>query len=232
MLTVVFDRPAEWAPQAWRTLAGVGRQLAGDIRVVVVRIVGAASDTDRSWTAAVDHAALSEADCESALDDFQGAFRWLRRNDLVSIAALTGPVTGPGVHAALACDLRLLADDGSLALTETVRGLVPALTGTGPLVDLIGVARATELCLTGRPVRPAEAERLGLATRVVPSADLPAATADLVAALLAMSRHALAETKALLAGAVGRTQAEQEAAERAALGRRLRDLAGLGEAPL
>jgi enoyl-CoA hydratase/carnithine racemase len=232
VLTVVIDSTVgsvDSIPEALRALARVGRRLTGDVQIVVVRIVGAETKTDRSRTATEDHAVLSEEACEAALNDLQDAFRWLRRNDLVSIAVLFGPVAGPGVHAALACDLRLLAADGSLALTETARGLVPALTGTGPLVDLIGVARATELCLTGRPVDATEAERLGLVTRVVPAADLPTVTADLVAGLLAVPRDAVVETKALLSGAPGRSRSDQEAAERAALARRLRDLAELGE---
>jgi enoyl-CoA hydratase/carnithine racemase len=122
-----------------------------------------------------------------------------------------------------------LADDAVLAATETAAGSVPALTGTRPLVDLVGVARATELCLTGRKVDAAEAAALGLASRVVPAADLDASVAELAETLLAVPRDALVETKALLAGAPGRSRAEQEAAERAALGRRLRDLAGYGE---
>ena len=232
VLTVVVDGTvgsADSTPEALRALARVGRSLTGDVQIVVIRIVGAESETDGIRKVTEDHATLADEACEAALNDLQDAVRWLRRNDLVSIAVLLGPVSGPGVQAALACDLRLLAADGSLALTETVRGLVPALTGTGPLVDLIGVARATELCLTGRPVDAAEAERLGLVTRVVPAVDLPAVTAELVAGLLAVPRDAVVETKALLTGAPGRSRSDQEAAERAALARRLRDLADVGE---
>ena len=89
----------------------------------------------------------------------------------------------------------------------------------------VGYPRALELCLTARRVEAAEAYRLGLATLVVPRADLDAAVADLVAALLTPPAEAVTETKALLLGAAGRTRDEQEAAERAAQLRRLRALA-------
>lgn len=219
----------EGAAEPWEALADIGRGLAGDIRLVIVRLQRDTPMTQSNWIATQDYGRLSEADCDAVLYRFQNAFRWLRRNDLVSVAAVSGPVTGPDLHLALACDLRILADDAVLAATETAAGSVPALTGTRPLVDLVGVARATELCLTGRKVDAAEAAALGLASRVVPAADLDASVAELAETLLAVPRDALVETKALLAGAPGRSRAEQEAAERAALGRRLRDLAGYGE---
>jgi enoyl-CoA hydratase/carnithine racemase len=118
-----------------------------------------------------------------------------------------------------------------LALPEPTLGLVPDLGGTAPLVDAVGYARALEICLTGRRVGAEEALRLGLATVVVPLDELAAATDDLVAALLAAPRDAVVETKALLLGAAERRRSrdEQEAAERAAQVRRLRDLhAALG----
>jgi enoyl-CoA hydratase/carnithine racemase len=76
-------------------------------------------------------------------------------------------------------------------------------------------------------VGAAEADRIGLATLVVPAEQLDASVDDLAAALVAGPRAAAVETKALLAGAGGRGQAEQEAAERAAQLRRIRDLAGI-----
>jgi enoyl-CoA hydratase/carnithine racemase len=96
-------------------------------------------------------------------------------------------------------------------------------------VDLVGYARALELCATGRRIGAQEAAAVGLANLVVPRAELDAATGDLCAAVLASPRAAVTEIKALLAGAAGRPYAEQEAAERAAQVRRLADLAGLGE---
>lgn len=114
-------------------------------------------------------------------------------------------------------------------MRETSLGLVPDLTGTHPLVHLVGYARALEICATGRFVHAQEAERTGLANLVVPADELDAATHELSAALLAAPRDAVVETKALLSGAVSRTYEDQRTAERAAQGRRLRDLAGLSD---
>jgi enoyl-CoA hydratase/carnithine racemase len=177
-------------------------------------------------------AALPGTEAEDVIGGYQQAFSWLRRPDLVSVAAVQGHAIGAGCQLALACDLRVLADDAQLALPEPTLGLVPDLGGTAPLVDAVGYSRALEICLTGRRVGAEEALRLGLATVVVPRGELAGATDDLVAALLATPRDAAVETKALLLGAAERrrTRAEQEVAERQAQLRRLRDMMA-GAAP-
>ena len=78
---------------------------------------------------------------------------------------------------------------------------MPDLTGTKPLVDIVGLPRAIELCLTARTVSAAEAAQLRLAELVVPAADLDGAVADLIAALLATDAAAARATKRLLAQA-------------------------------
>jgi enoyl-CoA hydratase/carnithine racemase len=168
-------------------------------------------------------------DAAQTLSQFQEAFSWLRRPDLVSIAAVRGHAIGAGFQLALACDLRIVAEDAQFTMAEVSLGLVPDLTGTKRLVDLVGYARALEICLTGRRIGASEANRLGLCTSVVPNDDLDRAVAELVAQILAAHRDAVIEIKALLVAAGDRDAAAQEAAEREAQLRRLRDLAGLGE---
>ena len=107
--------------------------------------------------------------------------------------------------------------------------LPPSKRGGPPGKPTLGYAHALDICVTGRRVGAAEAVRIGLANRLVPREALDEEAATLVDALLAPPRDAVVETKALLAGAGARTAAEQEAAERAAQVRRLRDLAGLDE---
>ena len=75
----------------------------------------------------------------------------------MSIAAVQGHAIGAGFQLALACDLRVVADDVQFAMRETSLGLVPDLTGTHPLVGLVGYARALEICVTGRFVHAEEA---------------------------------------------------------------------------
>ncbi|AEW93401.1 MULTISPECIES: enoyl-CoA hydratase/isomerase family protein [Streptomycetaceae] len=228
------------SPALWRALAEAGRTLPGSVRVVVLRAEGV------SFSAGLDRQAFTPegiagepsfldlargdaAELDATIAAYQEAFTWWRRNDVISVAAVQGHAIGAGFQLALACDLRVCADDAQFAMRETSLGLVPDLAGTKPLTELVGYARALEICVTGRYVQAAEAERIGLANLVVPGGELDAAVADLTAALLAAPRDAVIETKALLRDAAPRGYDEQRAAERAAQGRRLRDLAGVGE---
>ena len=170
--------------------------------------------------------AMSAADASEQIGEWQQAFDWMSRPDLVSIAAVQGHAIGGGFQLALGADIRILADDASFVMAEPKLGIVPDLGGTKRLVDLVGYSRAAEICLTARPVTAEEALRIGLTSHVVPVAELDAAVERTVAALLAVDREAAAETKALLLGAAGRSQAEQQVAEREAQYRRLRALAG------
>jgi enoyl-CoA hydratase/carnithine racemase len=241
--TVTLARPERrnaQSPATWRALAEVGRALPGDVRVVVLRAEGASfsAGLDRAMLTPegipgelsfADLAGLDDTALDAVISGYQEAFTWWRRNDVVSVAAVAGHAVGAGFQLALACDLRVIAEDAQFSMRETSLGLVPDLAGTQPLVALVGYARALEICATGRWVGAREAEQIGLATAVVKRDELDAAVADLAAALLAAPRDAVVETKALLRDAAGRTFDEQRAAERQAQLRRIRDLAGLGE---
>lgn len=242
--TVVLDRPERrnaQTPAMWTALADIGRGLPAGVRVVVVRGEGASFSAGIDLAmftpeglpdtlGLLDMARLPPAEAESVIAGYQDAFRWQARPDIVSIAAVQGHAVGGGFQLALACDLRVLADDAQFTMAETMRGIVPDLGGSGLLVDLVGYPRALEICATGRRVGAAEAVRLGLAEVVVPRDELDVTVKDLVAALLSAPHGAVTETKALLLGARGRTTTERLAAERAAQLRRLRELAGVAEA--
>ena len=237
VLTVTLDRPDRLnaqTPETWAALAEVGRSLPDDVRVVVVRGEGRAfsAGLDRSLFdlspdvegGLGDIARLPADRAEERIREFQAGFRWLRSPGVVSIAAVQGHAIGAGAQLALACDLRILTEDAALRLPEVTLGLVPDLTGTSTLVELVGYTRALEICLTGRAVSAAEARVIGLANLVVPGADLDATVADLAAAITAPPVAASRATAALVRSAVRNGPAEQDAAERAAQVRRLTDL--------
>lgn len=225
--TVTLDRPQRrnaMTPSMWLGLARIGASLPPEVRVVVVRGAGP------SFSAGLDRRLLTaegvpgeegfpgraDPGLENWIATVQEGFTWLRRPDFVSVAAVQGHAIGGGFQLALACDIRLLADDAKLCMKEPAFGMVPDLTGTKPLVDIVGLPRAIELCLTTRTIDAAEAHSLRLAELVVPRVDLDAAVADLVAALLATDGAAARSTKALLQQAQHNTLAEQAAAERRA----------------
>lgn len=225
--TVTLDRPRRrnaMTPGMWRGLARVGRGLPPGVRVVVIRGAGG------TFSAGIDLRLLSDEGVpgeeplpdprseafEGWIADCQAGFRWLRRPGIVSVAAVSGHAIGAGFQLALSCDLRVFADDAKVCMKEPALGLVPDLTGTKPLVDLVGLPRALEMCLTARTVGAAEARELGLAELVVPAARLEAAVADLTAALLATDAATARAVKQLLGRAARHTLDEQAAAERRA----------------
>jgi enoyl-CoA hydratase/carnithine racemase len=239
VLTVTLDRPDRLnaqTPATWAALAAVGAALDDGVRVVVVRGEG------RSFSAGLDRSLFSTdpgtagglgelgrlpaEETQERIRRYQGGFRWLRSPGVVSIAAVQGHAIGAGAQLALACDLRVLTEDADLRLPEATLGLVPDLTGTSTLTELVGYSRAMEICLTGRPVPAAEALALGLANAVVPADALDGAVGALVAAITAAPVGASRETAALVRSAVRNDPETQDAAERAAQTRRLAELVG------
>jgi enoyl-CoA hydratase/carnithine racemase len=240
--TVTLDRPRSrnsQTPATWRALAHVGSTLPAGVRVVLVRGAGEvfSSGLDRSLLepgggvrSLLGDADLDDPDCPddvamaTVIAAYQQGFTWLRRPDIVSVAVVQGAAVGAGFQLALACDLRVLAEDARFSMREPQLGLVPDLTGTKPLVDCVGYSRAVEICVTSRWVPADEAREIGLATVVVPAAGLDGAVAELVTALMAAPHGAVTETKALLQSATRLDLEDQRGAEREAQVRRLREL--------
>ena len=236
--TVTLDRPEvrnAQTPAMWLALAEIGRALPDAVRVVVVtgegpsfsagldrRMLDPATDDQES---VVGLLALDDAAASARIDAFQQGFTWLRDPRFVSIAKVRGHAVGAGFQLALACDLRVVADDVRFSMKESALGLVPDLTGTKPLVEHVGYARALEICATARVVEAPEAVAIGLANRSVPVADLDDVVAGLATALAAPMDGVVTETKKLLHGAAERGADEQRRLEREAQVRRFRALA-------
>lgn len=225
-------------PQTWVWLARVVNALPATVRVVLVCGEGSSfsAGLDRvllspegvpGVSGPVALAALSEDEATAEIASYQAGFAALARPGIVSVALVQGHAVGAGLQLALACDLRIAAEDAQFTMAEVSLGLVPDLGGTKRLVELVGYSAAAGMCLTGRRVGAAEAAGMGLVSVVVPPEQLAAAGEQLASQLLSLSRTAVTETKALLLAASGRSQAEQEAAERAAQYRQLRELAAL-----
>ncbi|WP_027860707.1 enoyl-CoA hydratase/isomerase family protein [Marmoricola sp. URHB0036] len=240
--TITLDKPARrnsQTPRMWHALAGIGASLSDEVRVVVIKGAGecfsAGIDTRLLTGEGVDGedsvADLMRASDEQILetiDGYQRGFTWLADPQIVSVAAVHGYAIGAGFQLALACDLRVVADDAQFCMKEPALGLVPDLAGTKPLVELVGPSRALEMCATARFVEADEALELGIATVVVPRAELDATTSDLVDAIIASNTGAVRETKALVQQAGERDLEAQRLAERQAQVRRFRDLVGGG----
>lgn len=115
-----------------------------------------------------------------------------------TIAQIHGACIGGALELALACDLRTIAEEAAVGLVETRVGLIPDVGGSSRLPAIVGVGRAKELIMTSKLIDGRQAERIGLANRVAPAAELDRATEELVAELLACSPAAIGAAKRVI----------------------------------
>lgn len=133
------------------------------------------------------------------------------------IAAVTGHALGGGIQLALGADIRVVHPDAQMSVLETRWGLIPDMTGTQSLINLVGLDVAKELTFTGRMVSGREAKEIGLATHL---SDDPRATAlELAQEIASKSPHAIRAAKRLFNDAPKASMAEGFAAERAEISR-------------
>jgi enoyl-CoA hydratase/carnithine racemase len=168
---IMLDRPE--AMNALSTamgarLAAVCAELAADhgIRAVVLSAAG------RAFCVGADlkeRAAMSDADFMAQRPVFRAAFGGVLALPQPVIAAVHGYALGGGCELALSCDLIVADETAEFGLPETTVGLVPGGGGTQLALRRLGPGRAADLVLTGRRIGAAEAERMGLADRVVPA---------------------------------------------------------------
>ena len=105
-------------------------------------------------------------------DFFSRAWDRITRCRKPMIAAVSGFALGGGCELAMVCDFIIAADNAKFGQPEIKLGVMPGLGGTQRLTRFVGKSKAMEMCLTGRMMDAAEAERSGLVSRVVPVADL------------------------------------------------------------
>ncbi|MDB5663140.1 MAG: enoyl-CoA hydratase [Sphingomonas bacterium] len=103
------------------------------------------------------------------------------------IAAVAGFALGGGCEVAMMADFIIAADTAKFGQPEIKLGVIPGMGGSQRLARAIGKAKAMEMCLTGRMMDAAEAERSGLVARVVPAADLLGEALASAAAIAAMA---------------------------------------------
>jgi enoyl-CoA hydratase len=161
--------------------------LRGDRDVRAVIVTGAppafCSGGDLSWIEPGPGANVPEM--REKMRAFYPRFLGVRTLDVPVIAAVNGHAVGAGLCLAMACDMRIAAEDAKLSAPFTKLGMHPGMAATYLLVRLLGTARAAELLFTSRTIDAREAERMGLVNRVVAPGELLDAARSLAAEIAA-----------------------------------------------
>ena len=165
--------------------------------------------SDKAFAAGADIKEMqAKTYMEVYLEDFISRWEQITRTRKPVIAAVAGFALGGGCELAMMCDFIIAADTAKFAQPEIRLGVMPGAGGTQRLARFVGKAKAMDLCLTGRMMDAAEAERCGLVSRIVPAADLVAEAIKAGAAIAAFSRPSVMMAKEAINRAFETTLAE------------------------
>lgn len=145
--------------------------------------------SDRAFAAGADIKEMAPRSyMEMYTADWFATWDELARVRTPLIAAVAGHALGGGCELAMICDFIIAADNAKFGQPEIRLGVIPGMGGTQRLTRAIGKSKAMEMVLTGRTMGAEEAERAGLAARVVPVATLMAEALAIAAKIAAMSK--------------------------------------------
>jgi enoyl-CoA hydratase len=168
---------------------------ATDLRVLVLRGTG-----DKAFVAGADiheMAGLEPSSAEVFIDGLRALCEAVRLFPVPVVARLPGWTLGAGLELALACDLRIAADDARFGMPEIALG-IPSVIHAALLPRSVGAARAARMLLTGEPVGAATALAWGLVDEMVPLDGLDAAVAAHAARFAGFGPHVVRQQKRLL----------------------------------
>ncbi|HLF69359.1 MAG TPA: enoyl-CoA hydratase-related protein [Actinomycetota bacterium] len=165
-----------------RFLEGLTEAADPSVRAVLITGAGKAFCGGEDLKALSSHYEAGEAPDlgEILLRRYNPAIEAIISLEKPVIAAVNGVAAGAGFSLALACDLRVMAENSSFVLAFPKVGLVPDSGGTWLLPRYLGPGRALEVALLADPIKAARALELGLVNSVVPADELATAAADLV----------------------------------------------------
>ncbi len=170
---ITLNRPNALNALNSQLLAELVSQLEAFDRDPLVRVM-VLTGSEKAFAAGAD---IKEMSGQSYMDMYMANF-FADAADRISairkplIAAVAGYALGGGCELAMLCDFIIAADNAKFGQPEINLGVMPGIGGTQRLTRFVGKSKAMEMCLTGRNMDAAEAERAGLVSRVVPAAAL------------------------------------------------------------
>ena len=165
--------------------------------------------SDKAFAAGADVKEMqAKTYMDAYLDDFISKWERIARTRKPVIAAVAGFALGGGCELAMMCDFILAGDNAKFGQPEIRIGTIPGAGGSQRLTRFVGKSKAMELCLTGRMMDAAEAERCGLASRVLPLADLVPEALKAAATIAGFSRPSVMMAKEAVNRAYETTLAE------------------------
>jgi len=197
LAVVTVDRPKvlnALNAETFNELSEVFEQLAADPEIRVILLAGAGG---RAFVAGADIrelASLTPEEGRAFSLRGQGVFRRIETLGKPVIACIQGFALGGGCELAMACTLRLAADDARMGQPEVKLGLMPGYGGTQRLTRLVGRSEGLKLLLTGGLIDAREALRIGLVDEVLPAAGLMPRAEALALEIAANAPLAVAET--------------------------------------
>lgn len=154
---------------------------------------------ERAFVAGADITAMRGMDALEAkrfAEIGHAAMALLDRSPIPTIAAVNGFALGGGLEIALACDIRIAAENASFGFPEVSLGILPGMGGTQRAPRIVGPAIAKELIFTGRRIKVEEARLIGLVNHVVPEGDALKAAKEMAAQIAANGPIAVQHAKA------------------------------------
>ena len=174
-------------------------------RVGAIVITG----SEKAFAAGADIKEMqSKSFVDAYLEDFCAGWDGVTHIRKPIIAAVAGYALGGGCELAMMCDFIIAADNARFGQPEITLGVMPGMGGSQRLTRVVGKAKAMDMCLTGRQMDAAEAERAGLVSRVVPLADLLAEALKAAERIASFSLPAVMMTKEAVNRAYETTLAE------------------------
>ena len=205
--TITLNRPEKLNALTIKMLDQLEQHIASLEKDASTRVVLVTGGGDRSFCVGADINAWADV---TAIEMWRN---WIREGhrifdrlaalNLPTIAVLNGYTFGGGLEIALACDIRIAAEDVSMGLPEAKLGIIPGWAGTQRLPALIGPGRAKQLIFSGERVSAARAEQWGLINESVPHDSLMARATELASAIAENAPLAVQMAKQVIDGGLG-----------------------------